>query len=213
MNQSMKSIKRTKEVVELNKQSIDNQFESGVIGIDEVGRGALAGPIVAAAVFFEKNPDIYGIKDSKKLSEKQRQCLFERIIKVSKWAACLSSVEEINKLNIREATHLAMLRAVLKLDYSDKVILVDGNANPFNQPQLSDKTRCIVGGDMKSLAIASASIVAKVIRDEIMLLLGKEFPHYSWLKNKGYGTFEHINAIKKFGSVKYHRSLFLRKII
>ena len=187
-------------------------YEKGIsllAGVDEAGRGPLAGPVVAAAVIFEKGKYIEGIKDSKKLTEKKREELFEQILtEALAVEVAIIEVKEIEKLNILNAALKAMKTAVEKLNPKPEFILIDGNKKfTTNIPAES-----IVKGDAKSFVIGAASIVAKVTRDRIMRELDKRFPEYYWAKNKGYGTKQHIEAIKKYGVTEHHRKLFLRKI-
>tara|TARA_Y100000590_G_scaffold307579_1_gene347282 strand:- start:459 stop:1052 length:594 start_codon:yes stop_codon:yes gene_type:complete len=176
-----------------------------IAGVDEVGRGCLAGPVFAAAVILNKNINSEGIKDSKKISFKKRVLLSEYIKKNSVYAVGSASVEEINKMNILNASLLSMKRALNKLKKKPKIIYIDGLFAPKNM-----KIRCktFVKGDEKILSIAAASIVAKTARDMFMIDLGKKFPKYKWNKNFGYGTSEHLNGLRKFGITKHHRKSF-----
>ena len=175
-----------------------------IAGIDEAGRGPWAGPVVSAAVILnEKNiPD--GLNDSKKLSEKKRLSLYSSIYNFHSVGVGISSIEEIDSMNVLQATFLSMNRAVEDLNPQPEHILVDGNLDPG----LNFKTRCIIKGDSISISIAAASVIAKVTRDNLMLKLDKEFPNYNWKKNKGYGTAEHRNALELHGPCKYHRKSF-----
>lgn len=178
-----------------------------ICGVDEAGRGPLAGNVVAAAVILPENHGIVGLNDSKKLSEKKREILFDEI---TKKALCYfiadASPSEIDNINILQATFLAMSRAVAKLSGFDK-ILIDGNKIP---PQLkSYNCEAIIGGDAKIEAISAASILAKVTRDRQLLELDCQYPNYRFAKHKGYGTKEHLEAIQKFGSINgVHRMSF-----
>ena len=175
-----------------------------IAGIDEAGRGPWAGPVVSAAVILnEKNiPD--GLNDSKKLSEKKRLSLYSSIYNFHSVGVGISSIEEIDGMNVLQATFLSMNRAVEDLNPQPEYILVDGNLDPG----LNFKTKCIIKGDSISISIAAASVIAKVTRDNLMLKLDKEFPNYNWKKNKGYGTTEHRNALELHGPCKYHRKSF-----
>jgi ribonuclease HII len=175
-----------------------------IAGIDEAGRGPWAGPVVSAAVILnEKNiPD--GLNDSKKLSEKKRLSLYSSIYNFHSVGVGISSIEEIDSMNVLQATFLSMKRAVEDLNPQPEYILVDGNLDPG----LNFKTKCIIKGDSISISIAAASVIAKVTRDNLMLKLDKEFPNYNWKKNKGYGTAEHRNALELHGPCKYHRKSF-----
>ena len=172
-----------------------------IAGIDEAGRGPWAGPVVSAAVILnEKNiPD--GLNDSKKLSEKKRLSLFSSIYNFHSVGVGISSIEEIDTMNVLQATFLSMSRAVNDLNPQPEHVLVDGNLDPG----LDFKTDCIVKGDSASLSIAAASIIAKVTRDNLMIELDGEYPYYCWKKNKGYGTSEHRKALEMYGPCKYHR--------
>jgi ribonuclease HII len=195
-------------------KNFDNSFLTDsiklVAGTDEVGRGPLAGPVVAAAAIFM--PDVYieGVNDSKQLTEAEREELFPLILdKALSFAVCSVSHGQIDTINILQASLLALLTSVKRLDVKPDLILVDGNKNfNYSVPSLP-----IVKGDSKSFAIASASIIAKVVRDRIMKRLCVRFPQYLWSKNKGYATREHIEAIKIYGPTCLHRKTFLRKIL
>ena len=178
-------------------------------GIDEVGRGPLAGSVYAAAFIFP-NYEIDGVNDSKKLSSKKRERIFEIIVeKKFTYALGISSVDEIDKINILNATHLAMKRALENLPIIPDLVLIDGSS----APNFGLKTENIVKGDSISYSIACASIVAKVLRDDYMNNMDKEFPIYDFKKNKGYGTKYHIESLKKFGPCKIHRRSFLTRIL
>lgn len=167
---------------------------------------SLAGPVVAAATHISEKFDVSGIKDSKKLSRKTREKLFERITKGCLYSIGLVSERTIDKINIKEATKLAMKKAILVFNSAD-FVLVDGNFIPSG---LNICAKPIIKGDSLSVSIAAASIVAKVFRDGLMNILHSDFPIYNWKKNKGYGTKEHRDAIKKYGPCKYHRKTFGR---
>jgi len=176
-----------------------------VAGIDEAGRGPLAGPVVASSVIVDRDNIIPGIKDSKKLSKKKRELLYEQITANYVWAVAIVSHTEIDKINILEATKKACMLAAENLSIQPEIILVDGNMQ-FNDKRFIS----IIDGDNLSLSIAAASIVAKVTRDRLMLDLSTEFPQYLWHKNSGYGTKEHINAINLHGLSPYHRLSFTK---
>ena len=195
-------------------KKFDNSFLTDTIryiaGTDEAGRGPLAGPVVAAAVIFNKDVWIKGVNDSKQLSEKEREDLLPQII--DKCLACSVSVIShirIERINILQASLLAMTTSIDRLKIKPDLILVDGNKS-LNHPVYSIP---IIKGDSKSFAIASASIIAKVARDRIMKRLHLYYPNYNWSKNKGYGTAEHIAAIKTYGPSPLHRMSFLRNIL
>ena len=183
-----------------------------VCGVDEVGRGPLAGPVVAAAVILDANNIPEGLNDSKKLSEKKRIALDREIrAHAIDYSIAEVSVEEIDEINILQASLLAMRRAVARLSISPSGVLVDGNQNPgFDLP-----TNLIVKGDSRSVSIAAASILAKNFRDNLMTKLGEKHPEYGWALNAGYGVPKHIAALKLVGVTKYHRKSFapIRKIL
>jgi ribonuclease HII len=180
-----------------------------IAGTDEAGRGPLAGPVVAAAVILPTDYYDERIDDSKKLSASLREALYEIIRKNAlAYAYTIISQNKIDQINILKASLLAMKRSVEKLKLQPQVILVDGNKSFSYDAQVIP----IIKGDSKSLSIASASIIAKVVRDKIMLKLAKEYPYYGWGTNKGYPTKEHIEAVLKYGACKIHRKTFLTKI-
>ncbi|BAG13500.1 ribonuclease HII [Candidatus Endomicrobiellum trichonymphae] len=177
-----------------------------VAGIDEAGRGPLAGPVVAAVVILPKDSAIPYLNDSKQLSEKKREILFEIIKETAlDYAVELVNNEIIDEINILQATFLAMSRAVLKLKTQPDLYLIDGNRKVHG---LSFNQETIVGGDAKSACIAAASILAKVSRDKMMLEYAKQYPVYEFEKHKGYGTKKHIEALKKHGICPIHRLTF-----
>ncbi|MFN8769726.1 MAG: ribonuclease HII [Neisseriaceae bacterium] len=176
-----------------------------ICGVDEAGRGPLAGSVFAAAVILDINKPIHGLNDSKKLSEKKRDELYDIIIRNSlAYSISYATVEEIDKLNILEATLLAMKRAVESLNIIPELVLVDGNKTP----NISISTKAIVKGDSLIPEISAASILAKVSRDREMTLLDKQYPEYNFAKHKGYGTVLHIEAIKIHGILSIHRKTF-----
>ena len=181
-----------------------------VCGVDEAGRGPLAGPVFAAAVILPRDYVIDGVNDSKKLTEKKREQLYSKI-KEQSLAYCVASasVDEIDEINILNATFLAMTRAVSGLQVKADFALVDGN----RLPSLEIGAKAVVKGDSLSESIAAASILAKVERDHLMLNLANEYPNYAFEKHKGYGTKLHIEMIKKYGSSNVHRKTFLKKIL
>lgn len=176
-----------------------------IAGVDEAGRGPLAGPVVAAAVILNPKKRIDGIRDSKKLTEKKREALFTQICdNVLAWAVGRAEVFEIDNLNILQATFLAMQRAVKALNILPNLILVDGNQSPrFDCP-----SEAIVNGDDKEQVIGAASIIAKVSRDREMVLLDALYPGYGFAKHKGYGTEAHLIALEKLGPSEIHRKSF-----
>ena len=176
-----------------------------IAGVDEVGRGSLGGPVYAAAVILDEKVDKKKLKDSKKLSKKNREILDIYIKKNCIWAIESASLEEIEKYNILNASLLAMKRAIKKLKKKPQVVLVDGN----KLPKIDNyEMKNIIKGDQKIPEISAASIIAKVSRDCLMSKMSKNFKKYLWNKNFGYGTKDHIKAIKKFGVTKYHRKTF-----
>lgn len=183
-------------------------YKEGILeaGCDEAGRGCLAGPVVAAAVILPPNFDYGMLNDSKKLSEKQRKELRPVIENGAlAWAVEMVSNEEIDKVNILNASFLAMNRAVQKLRVKPEHLLIDGNRF---RPQTEIPFTCMVKGDGRFFSIAAASVLAKTWRDEFMEKIHHEFPQFHWRKNKGYPTRKHREAIAKFGITKYHRLSF-----
>ena len=198
---------------EVDLWELENElYESGVAtlcGVDEAGRGPLAGPVCAAAVILPRGLRIPGLNDSKKLSEKRREQLYGEICaKAEAWAAAFASVEEIEELNILGATYLAMNRAIAALSVTPELALIDGN----RAKGVEYNCKCIVGGDGKCADIAAASIIAKVTRDRLMYELDEEYPGYGFAKHKGYGTAAHYAAIRELGPCEAHRPSFLRKM-
>ncbi len=178
-------------------------------GVDEAGRGPLAGPVCAAAVILPEGLVIPGLNDSKKLSEKRREELYEIITREAlTFAAAFASVEEIEELNIKNAAYLAMSRALEELEPRPVLALVDGNdRNELPVPALK-----VVKGDSLCASIAAASILAKVTRDRYMYQLAEEYPQYGFDRHKGYGTAAHYAALREFGPTPFHRASFLRKM-
>lgn len=182
---------------------------SAVCGIDEAGRGPLAGPVCAAAVILPPDCDIPGLNDSKKLSEKKREALFPVIQeKALAFGVGWATAEEIDRVNILQATFLAMARAVEALPAPADYALVDGN----RMPPLPIPGATIVKGDATSASIAAASILAKVSRDRLLRRLDEEHPEYGFAKHKGYGTKAHYEAIRKYGLLPEHRRSFLKNL-
>ena len=174
-------------------------------GVDEVGRGCLAGPVFAAAVILNNDINTKNIKDSKKIPFRKRILLSEYIKKNSIYAVGTASVEEINEINILNASLLSMKRALSKLKLRPSIAYIDGLFVPKN---MKIKCKALIKGDEKIISIAAASIVAKATRDLFMIKLGKNFPKYRWNKNFGYGTAEHIKSLRKYGITKHHRKKF-----
>jgi len=187
-------------------------YDSGVkllCGVDEAGRGPLAGPVCAAAVRLPRGLEIPDLNDSKKLTEKKREALFERICaEALSYGIAFASVEEIEALNILEATFLAMNRAIAQLDPQPELALIDGDRDRG----IAVASRCIVKGDARCADIAAASILAKVSRDRLMLSLAERYPQYGFERHKGYGTKQHYEAIRSFGPSPIHRMSFLKKM-
>lgn len=182
---------------------------TNICGVDEAGRGPLAGPVCAAAVILPKGHIIEGVNDSKKLTEKKREKLFDVIIdECVSYSIAFATVEEIEELNILNATMLAMQRAVEGLDVKADYAMIDGN----RLPPLNIPAECIVKGDANSMSIAAASILAKVARDRLCLKYDELYPKYGFAKHKGYGTKLHREMILKYGPCEIHRKSFLKKI-
>ena len=176
-----------------------------IAGVDEVGRGSLIGPVYAAAVILNKNINLKLLKDSKSVKKEKREILSKYIKKNSIWAIAKASKNEIDKINILQASLLAMKRAIKKLNKKPSEILVDGNKTPSMN---NYKMKAIVKGDKKIPAISAASIIAKVARDNFIISLSKKNKGYHWDKNFGYGTKKHLKALKKLGLTKHHRKTF-----
>ena len=198
---------------EIDLWELENElYDSGIstlCGVDEAGRGPLAGPVCAAAVMLPRGIVIDGLNDSKKLSEKRREQLYGEITaKALHWSVAFASVEEIEELNILGATYLAMNRAIAGLGVVPELALIDGN----RAAGVEYKTRCVVGGDGKCADLAAASIIAKVTRDWLMYQLDRQYPGYGFAKHKGYGTAAHYAAIRELGASPVHRPSFLRKM-
>lgn len=195
--------------LKFEKLSLEKGFKS-ICGVDEAGRGPLAGPVCAAAVILKPNQIIDGVNDSKKLSEKKREALFDVIKKEAlSYSIAFATVEEIEEINILNATMLAMKRAVEGLTVSADYALIDGN----RLPPLNIPCEYIVKGDAKSMSIAAASILAKVSRDRLCYEYAEKYPEYGFDKHKGYGTKLHAQAIKEYGPCEIHRMSFLTKIL
>ena len=181
-----------------------------ICGVDEAGRGPLAGEVYAAAVILKADEIIEGVNDSKKLSEKKRDVLFKTIQeRALAYSVAFASVEEIEEMNILQATLLAMKRAVETLNITPDYAIIDGN----KIPNLTVPCQAIVKGDAKSMSIASASILAKVSRDRKMKEYALQYPQYGFEKHKGYGTKIHIEALKQYGACAIHRQSFLKNIL
>lgn len=191
----------------------ENLYSKGykfVCGVDEAGRGPLCGPVVAAAVILKKDDKIEGVNDSKKLSEKKREEVYERIMeKALAVGVGMSDVDVIEEVNILNATKMAMRQAINNLKQQPDYVLVDGN----QWINIDIKGETVVHGDAKSESIAAASIVAKVTRDRMLIEWDKEYPEYGFAKHKGYGTKAHVEAIGKYGLTPIHRPSFCTKFV
>ncbi len=178
-------------------------------GVDEAGRGPLAGPVCAAAVILPRGLEIPGLNDSKKLSEKKREALYDVIISsAAAYGIAFAEVEEIERLNILRATFLAMNRAIAQLSVKPALALIDGNRNTG----IEMPSRCIIKGDSRCADIAAASILAKVTRDRYMIKMAEVYPQYGFERHKGYGTRQHYAALREHGASPIHRMSFLRKM-
>ena len=187
------------------KESLKNLKKYKIIaGVDEVGRGCLAGPVVSASVILKKDFQIKNLKDSKKLTFEQRMEVSKDIKNNSFFSIGVASVKEIEKLNILQASLLSMKRAILSLPKKPDLVLVDG----IFAPKISIKCKTVVKGDEKIKCISAASILAKVYRDKVMIRMSKKFKNYSWNKNFGYGTKQHMLGLKKYGLTTMHRKNF-----
>ncbi len=196
---------------ELSKYERENAQYGLLCGIDEVGRGPLAGPVYAAAVILDPNEEILYLNDSKKLSEKKREALYDVIMEkaIAVGIGC-SSPERIDEINILQATFEAMTKAVNSLKVKPGALLIDA----VHIPQLEDyKQISIIKGDAKSVSIAAASIIAKVTRDRVMKEMALKYPQYAFESNKGYGTAAHIAALKEFGPCEIHRRSFIGNFV
>ena len=180
-----------------------------ICGVDEAGRGPLAGPVYAAAVILPRGLVIEGLDDSKKLTEKKREALFEPIREQAiAYGIASASVEEIETLNILNATFLAINRAIEKLNPMPELALIDGNRNTG----ITFPSRCVVKGDARCADIAAASVLAKVSRDRFMLEMAKQYPRYRFEQHKGYGTKLHYDMLREYGPSPIHRMSFLKKL-
>lgn len=194
--------------LEFEKEALAKGYKT-VCGVDEAGRGPLAGPVCAAAVILPEGVIIDGVNDSKKLSEKKRESLFDVIREQAlSYSIAYATVDEIEEINILNATMLAMRRAINGLEIKADYAMIDGN----KIPPIDIDAECIVKGDAKSMSIACASILAKVSRDRLLYKYAEEYPMYGFDKHKGYGTKVHREAILKYGPCPYHRKSFLKKL-
>ena len=212
----MRTLKGEKLELELKRLEAMRAYEkeydacSFICGIDEAGRGPLAGPVVAGAVVLKKDAQILYLNDSKKLSEKRREELYLEIQeKAVSWAVGIAGPERIDEINILQATYEAMREAVSKLSVPPDILLNDAVTTPgLDIPQVS-----IIKGDAKSVSIAAASVMAKVTRDHMMARYGELYPQYGFAKHKGYGTAAHIAALKEFGPCPIHRRSFIKNFV
>ena len=195
---------------EFEKAAVNSGF-SCICGVDEAGRGPLAGPVCAAAVILPKGAVIKGLDDSKKLTEKKRERLYDIIKQTAvAYSVAYGTLEEIETVNILEATYLAMNRAIEGLTVKPDFALIDGNRVPRG---IKIPCETVVKGDSKSMSVAAASVLAKVTRDRLMLEYDKKYPEYNFKKHKGYGTKEHTELIKQYGPCEIHRLSFLKNIL
>ncbi len=195
---------------EFEKAAVNSGF-SCICGVDEAGRGPLAGPVCAAAVILPAGAVIEGLDDSKKLTEKKRERLYDIIKQTAvAYSVAYGTLEEIETVNILEATYLAMNRAIDGLTVKPDFALIDGNRVPRG---IKIPCETIVKGDSKSMSVAAASVLAKVTRDRLMLEYDKKYPEYNFKKHKGYGTKEHTELIKQYGPCEIHRLSFLKNIL
>jgi len=200
---------RQEKMMEAEKRLWNEGYEF-IAGVDEAGRGPLAGPVYAAAVILPKDIRLDGINDSKKLTPKKRDELFDEIIeKAVAYSVCAIDEKVIDEINILNATHLAMNKAVLNLKTKPQYVIIDGNS--IKGMELPHET--IVKGDAKSISIAAASILAKVSRDRYITKMAETYPEYHFEKHKGYGTKEHTDAILQYGACPIHRRTFLKKLL
>lgn len=197
----------------MEKQTPDFSFEKAammrgftrIAGVDEVGRGPLAGPVTAAAVVLDPDRIPPGMNDSKKLTAKRREALYEQILDLADVSIAHATVEEIDEINILRASHLAMERAIAGLKTPPDHVLIDGNQVPRG---LTVSNETIIKGDARSLSISAASIVAKICRDYVMVDLAQQHPGYGWEKNAGYGTKAHMEGLRNLGLTPHHRRSF-----
>lgn len=195
---------------EFEKAAVNSGF-SCICGVDEAGRGPLAGPVCAAAVILPAGAVIEGLDDSKKLTEKKRERLYDIIKQTAvAYSVAYGTLEEIETVNILEATYLAMNRAIEGLNVKPDFALIDGNRVPRG---IKIPCETVVKGDSKSMSVAAASVLAKVTRDRLMLEYDKKYPEYNFKKHKGYGTKEHTELIKQYGPCEIHRLSFLKNIL
>ena len=204
-----KELDRLKNMLEI-ENSLYEQGYTAICGVDEAGRGPLCGPVVAAAVILPKDKCIEGVNDSKKLSEKKREKLYDDIIENAiAYGVGISDVSVIEEVNILNATKLAMKQAIENLQLKPDYVLIDGN----QMIDIDIDAQTVVSGDARSESIAAASILAKVTRDRMLVEYDKKYPEYGFAKHKGYGTKAHIEAIGKYGLTDIHRPSFCTKFV
>lgn len=202
-------IERLGEMFSIEERLMQKGY-SVIAGVDEAGRGPLAGDVYAAAVVLPHGILIEGLNDSKKISEKKREKLYDEICENAiAYAVATASVEEIDTYNIRNATYIAMNRAIEALKVKPDYVLIDGDCIK----ECNYEHECVVKGDAKSASIAAASILAKVTRDRYMKQLSERYPEYGFEKHNGYGTAAHIAALKEFGASEVHRKTFIKKFV
>ncbi len=208
MKRREQEILRYQQMLEFEQQALEQGYLM-IAGVDEAGRGPLAGPVAAAACILDPSKPIYGLNDSKKLSAARRDQLYEEIIKNSlAYAVCMSYPDEIDSINILQATKKAMTEAVNSLEPAAVYLLLDAiKLEQLNQPALS-----LVKGDARSVSIAAASILAKVTRDRMMLKYDQDYPQYGFAAHKGYGTQQHYTALLEYGLTPIHRLSFLKNL-
>jgi len=201
--------KRLEEMLKIENDLYEKGYKL-IAGVDEAGRGPLCGPVVAAAVILLENYKIEGVNDSKKLSEKKREMLYDKIINEAVAVGVgISDVDVIEEVNILNATKMAMKEAISKLSVKPDFVLIDGN----QMIDINIEASTVVSGDAKSESIAAASIIAKVTRDRMLYDYDKVYPEYGFAKHKGYGTKAHIAAIKEYGLTPIHRPSFCTKFV
>ncbi|MDD3304346.1 MAG: ribonuclease HII [Clostridia bacterium] len=202
-------LSRLKNMLQIEEELYEKGYQY-VCGVDEAGRGPLCGPVVAAAVILPQEECIEGVNDSKKLSEKKREQLYDSIMeKAIAVGVGMSDVATIEKVNILNATKLAMKQAIENLKVKPDYVLIDGN----QMIEITIPARTVISGDAKSESIAAASIIAKVTRDRMLLEFDKTYPQYGFAKHKGYGTKAHIEAIKEYGLSPIHRPSFCKNFV
>lgn len=189
--------------------TLETKLGSKVVGVDEVGRGSIAGPVVAAAIIIDESALVFKINDSKKLSKNKREEIYKILINNYPYTIAVIEPKIVDEINVLQATLLAMRQCIDAMTSHYDHILVDGNIKPIKK----DNCHAIINGDATSASIAAASIIAKVYRDQMMLEMSAEYPFYGWEKNSGYGTILHFKALEIYGITPIHRKTFLRKFL